>query len=234
MSINTPQNVSFNDRPTDNPDLFLFGWDPGNVILAGNDNSIVDCRRCTVLNGQNNSIGSAGRANGKYNTHIIGSNKTAQKNNILYIACSNGMDVIGNLISDNNSELIIDGDALIGDPSSGVGDVNVVGDVVGSNLSDSRLKTNKVLIQQSLKKINSINAVEFEWNDLQKTHKGKDIGLIAQQVKNISSVAVRKNKNGFYSVNYRKIIPILVAAIKEKQEKINQLNLKLKFINENI
>ena len=136
MTFTAPADVSFSDRPTDSPDLFLFGWDPGNVILAGNNNSIVDCRRCTVLNGRNNTIGSSGRANGKYNTHIIGSNKTAQKNNILYIACSNGMNISGDVENQNGSTLNINGDALIG------GDVYALGDVIGSSLSDSRLKRN--------------------------------------------------------------------------------------------
>ena len=228
MSINTPQNVSFDDRPTDNPDLFIFGWDPGNVILAGSGNSITDCRRCTVVNGKNNTIGSSGRANGKYNTHIIGSNKTAQKNNILYIACSNGMNVSGDVENQNGSTLNISGNALIG------GNVYVIGDVIGSSLSDSRLKRNKIPIEKSLKKINSIIPAQFEWNNLQSTYSGRDIGLIAQQIEKVVPTAVRQGKKGYLTVEYRKIIPLLVAAIKEKQEKINQLNLKLKFINENI
>lgn len=228
MSISTPQDVSFSDRPTDNPDLFIFGWDPGNVILAGNNNSITDCRRCTVVNGKNNTIGSSGRANGKYNTHIIGSNKIAQKNNILYIACSNGMNVSGNIENKNSSTLNISGNALIS------GDVSVVGDVIGSSLSDSQLKRNKAPIKQSLRKINSIMSAQFEWNDLQSTYNGRDIGLIAQQVEKVAPTAVRQGKKGYLTVGYKKIIPLLVAAIKEKQERINKLSLKLSLIKENI
>lgn len=204
------------------------GFNAGNVILAGNNNSIVDCRRCTVINGQSNTIGASGRANGKYNTHIIGSNKTAQKNNILYIACSNGVDVSGKIENLEDAGLTLGGNALIG------GDVYAIGDIIGSSLSDSRLKRNKVPIKQSLKKINSIIPAQFEWNDLQSTHSGRDMGLIAQQVEKVVPTAVRQGKRGYLTVEYRKIIPLLVAAIKEKQEKIKQLNLKLKFINENI
>ena len=228
MTFTPPTDVSFSDAPTDSPDLFIFGWDPGNVILAGSNNSITDCRRCTVVNGKNNTIGSSGRANGRYNTHIIGSNKIAQKNNILYIACSNGTNVSGNIENQNRSTLNISGNALMG------GDVRVVGDVIGFSLSDSRLKRNKAPIKQSLRKINSIMPAQFEWNDLQSTYNGRDIGLIAQQVEKVAPTAVRQGKKGYLTVEYRKIIPLLVAAIKEKQEKINELNLKLKFINENI
>jgi len=228
MTLTPPTDVSFTDRPTDSPDLFLFGWDPGNVILAGSDNSITDCRRCTVVNGKNNTIGSSGRANGKYNTHIIGLNKTAQKNNILYIACSNGMNISGDVENKNGSTLNIGGDTLIG------GDVYVIGDVICWSLSDLRLKTNRVSIKEPLKKINSIIPAQFQWNNLQSMYNGKDIGLIAQQVEQIIPTAVRQGKKGYLTIEYRKVIPLLVAAIREKQQKINELNLKLKFIKENI
>jgi hypothetical protein len=228
MTFTAPTDVSFSDRPTDNPALFLFGWDPGNVILAGSYNSIVDSRRCTIVNGQSNTIGASGRVNGKYNTHIIGSNKIAQKNNILYVACSNGMSVNGNIENKNGATLNIDGNALIG------GELAADGDIIGFSLSDLKLKTNKVPINQSLRKINSIIPARFEWNNLQSTYTGKDIGLIAQQVQKIAPVAVRENKNNYLAVDYKKIIPILVAAVKEKQEKIDKLRLKLKSIKENI
>jgi len=229
MTLTPPVNPgSQSQAPSDNPDLFLFGWDPGNAILAGNDNSIVDCRRCTIVNGQSNTIGAEERQNGKYNTHIIGSNKIAQKNNILYIACSSGMNVAGDIENKNGSTLNIDGSALIG------GELAADGDIIGSSLSDSRLKTNKVSINQSLNKINSIIPARFEWNNLQSTYTGKDIGLVAQQIQKIASIAVRENKSGYLAVDYKKIIPLLIAAIKEKQQKIDRLSLKLSLIKENI
>ena len=229
MTLTPPVNPgSQSQAPSDNPDLFLFGWDPGNAILAGNDNSIVDCRRCTIVNGQSSTIGAEERQNGKYNTHIIGSNKIAQKNNILYIACSSGMNVAGDIENKNGSTLNIDGSALIG------GELAADGDIIGSSLSDSRLKTNKVSINQSLNKINSIIPARFEWNNLQSTYTGKDIGLVAQQIQKIASIAVRENKSGYLAVDYKKIIPLLIAAIKEKQKKIDRLSLKLSLIKENI
>ena len=229
MTLTPPVNPgSQSQAPSDNPDLFLFGWDPGNAILAGNDNSIVDCRRCTIVNGQSNTIGAEERQNGKYNTHIIGSNKIAQKNNILYIACSSGMNVAGDIENKNGSTLNIDGSALIG------GELAADGDIIGSSLSDSRLKTNKVSINQSLNKINSIIPARFEWNNLQSTYTGQDIGLVAQQIQKIASIAVRENKSGYLAVDYKKIIPLLIAAIKEKQQKIDRLSLKLSLIKENI
>jgi len=229
MTLTPPVNPgSQSQAPSDNPDLFLFGWDPGNAILAGNDNSIVDCRRCTIVNGQSNTIGAEERQNGKYNTHIIGSNKIAQKNNILYIACSSGMNVAGDIENKKQSTLNIDGSALIG------GELAADGDIIGSSLSDSRLKTNKVSINQSLNKINSIIPARFEWNNLQSTYTGKDIGLVAQQIQKIASIAVRENKSGYLAVDYKKIIPLLIAAIKEKQQKIDRLSLKLSLIKENI
>jgi hypothetical protein len=210
-------------EPENNPnDLKGFdGFNAGNLILAGNDNSIVDCRRCTIINGQSNTIGAEGRPNGKYNTHIIGSNKTAQKNNIFYIACSNGMSVTGDIVNTTDSWLTVNGNAHVG------GNVNVVGDVIGSSLSDEKLKLNKLKISKSTDKINKINPYSFTWNNRQSVYTGNDIGFIAQEVQEIIPFAVKHNKSKFLSMQYKKIIPILIASIQEKQVRINNLVTKI-------
>jgi flagellar biosynthesis chaperone FliJ len=90
-------------------------------------------------------------------------------------------------------------------------------------LSDSRLKKNQKSIEDSLHKIKKMSAVSYEWKDDSKTGQKKDIGLIAQEVQPVFPEIVSQRKDGFLAIKYEKIIPILVEAIKQKQQKINKL-----------
>ena len=97
------------------------------------------------------------------------------------------------------------------------------GDVVAFSLSDERLKDNIKPIENCLQKVMALDAVEFEWNDLQETYSGKDIGLIAQQVERIAPEIVETRKNGYKAVSYQKIVALLVGAIKEQQGIIDKI-----------
>ena len=67
-----------------------------NIILGGSNNTIQQSFRCTIINGQNNTVSS------KTNTHIIGDYGTASANNTFYVGCSNGLFCDGGIIADYN------------------------------------------------------------------------------------------------------------------------------------
>lgn len=222
----TPTPPNFEQRPGDNPDLYTFGWDPGNVILAGSENEITNSRRCSVINGKNNSIGDFSRPYYKYNTHIIGNNKTAEKNNILYIACSNGMYIMGGAANIKN----LSGGIGIGGDGSINGDVEVTGDVISYSSSDKKLKTKRKEIKDSILKINKIKPVSFDWNSFQKNYRVSDIGFIAQQVGKIIPSSIKIRNDNYLGLNYNKLIPLLVASVKEKDKRIKLLKKQIKKI----
>jgi hypothetical protein len=70
-----------------------------------------------------------------------------------------------------------------------------------------------------------LNAVRYRWkeyNDL------LNLGFIAQEVESIVPEAVRYDEvNDIYSMEYTAIIPVLVEAMKEQQETIEELKLML-------
>jgi len=102
------------------------------------------------------------------------------------------------------------------------GFVRAGGDVIAFYSSDKNLKTNIKKLENNLSKIDSIEGVEFDW---QEGHylDGHDVGLIAQDVQNILPEAVTRREDGYLGVNYIKIIPLLVNCIKELKEEINIL-----------
>ena len=93
--------------------------------------------------------------------------------------------------------------------------------------SDENLKQNITPILNSLDKIEQINGVNFIWNEeKQNIHKGRDVGVIAQEIEKILPEAVSTDEEGVKLVQYHKIIPLLIECIKELKSEINALKVK--------
>jgi hypothetical protein len=96
-----------------------------------------------------------------------------------------------------------------------------------TNSSDERLKNITGEIQNGLTKVCSLRAAEFTWKSDESAK--PQVGLIAQDVQAVLPQAVNqsvKNKDDqteYLGVSYTDIIPLLVAAIKEQQALITQL-----------
>jgi fibronectin-binding autotransporter adhesin len=103
------------------------------------------------------------------------------------------------------------------------------GDVVAYYVSDSRLKENKVPLNNSLEKLQKIEAYSFDWKEVDDnicTRRGHDVGLLAQEVREILPEAILERDNGYLSLDYIKMIPLLVSSIKELKAEIEALKAK--------
>jgi len=109
--------------------------------------------------------------------------------------------------------------------------INTSGDVyVGGTLthsSDSRLKTNVSTIESSLDKVLKMRGVTFNWDkSVAANANASDVlqyGFIAQEIEKILPALVSTNVNGYKSVNYMGVIPVLTEAIKDQQTEIEDL-----------
>ena len=107
------------------------------------------------------------------------------------------------------------------------GDVAASGDIVAYYTSDKRLKDNIQPIQNALDKVNELGGYTFDWNEeLQKARKGHDIGVIAQEVQSTFPEVVVERDNGYLGVDYQKLVPVLIEAIKELSAKVKELENK--------
>ena len=103
-------------------------------------------------------------------------------------------------------------------------------------ISDKRLKRDILPIENALDKILALNGISYNWNkefDLSKNLDDHNhLGLIAQDVEKILSQVVSTESEGLQikSVSYSDIIPVLIEAIKEQQNQINELKNQLKDI----
>jgi hypothetical protein len=190
-----------------------------NVILGGHLNTISSSDYCTVINGANNLI------SGANNVHVIGDNVTALGANAAGGSADNDDKFYVGLING----MVVDG------PIHCRGNIECEADIIAFSTSDERLKDDIKNIPNCLDKILSLDAIEFNWNeDLQKTYKGRDLGLIAQQVQKIAPEIVEERSNGYLGIKYEKIVPLLVGATQEQDAQIEELEKELNLIKESL
>ena len=109
------------------------------------------------------------------------------------------------------------------------GDIFAGGDVVAYASSDRRLKNEITPISEPLQKINQIGGYSFTWNEeTQNIYKGKDYGVIAQEIKEVLPEVVMTNINSetgeeTLSVDYGNIVGVLIEAVKELKAEIEVL-----------
>lgn len=124
-----------------------------------------------------------------------------------------------------------------------------IGDVTAFS-SDRRLKENFKYIDSPLEKVLNLNGYTFDWKDTVKELgfspkiEKNDVGLIAQEVQEVIPQAVApapfdqewdgdaeknisKSGEDYLTVKYEKLVPLLVEAIKEQQQQIDELRRKL-------
>jgi len=110
--------------------------------------------------------------------------------------------------------------------------LQVNGDIVANSIagsSDARFKTNINPIVNPLEKVLKLNGITFDWNTEEFSSRAfsekRSIGFIAQEVERIlpEVVETEKTTEGYKSVQYDKIVALLVEAIKEQQKQIQLL-----------
>jgi hypothetical protein len=90
--------------------------------------------------------------------------------------------------------------------------------------SDLRLKKAVEPVAGSLAKLRQLRGVSFEWNDRPPTTPGvKQLGFIAQEVQAVVHEAVVETRQELLAINYDVITVLLVEAIKEQQQQIDEL-----------
>jgi len=97
--------------------------------------------------------------------------------------------------------------------------------------SDKNLKTNITPIENALDKVLSLEGVEFDFISGANCGylKKHQIGLIAQDVKKVIPEIVGKNSDGTLGVSYQHLVAVLIEAVKEQQQEIEELK---KIVNE--
>lgn len=95
--------------------------------------------------------------------------------------------------------------------------------VIGANItaySDKRLKDNIEVIPDALNKVMQLSGYTFNRIDMDTS---RQTGVIAQEVLRVLPEAVIENDEGILHVAYGNMVGLLIEAIKEQQEQINDM-----------
>lgn len=119
--------------------------------------------------------------------------------------------------------------------NDGAPELHCDGDIIGysSTISDARLKEDVETIESASEKVSQLRGVEYTWK--KGSRKGqREIGLIAQEVEAVIPSIVREKElvamsglddssTSYKTVDYEKLIALLIESNKEQQEIISQL-----------
>jgi len=106
------------------------------------------------------------------------------------------------------------------------GAMRVKGDITAFRGSDRRLKDNISPIKNALAKVSSISGNIFTWNEKSTDDKrgNDDTGVIAQEITALELPGVTTTRDdGTQAVMYEKLVPLLIEAIKELKEEVDEL-----------
>jgi hypothetical protein len=123
------------------------------------------------------------------------------------------------------------------------GGISATADITAFS-SDKRLKTNVEKIESPIEKVMKISGYRFSWNELAQsllpiTRIDGNVGFIAQEVEKVLPEIIRiapfddlgdgtsKSGEKYLTVQYEKIVPLLVEAIKELQKEVQDLKNKI-------
>lgn len=108
--------------------------------------------------------------------------------------------------------------------------LHVVGRIKTDNInetSDIRLKKDVITIGNALAKVEQLRGVYFNWRTDEFKDRNFDttlqVGVIAQEIEKIFPEVVSTDADGYKSVEYSKLVGVLIEAIKEQQKTISNL-----------
>jgi hypothetical protein len=108
------------------------------------------------------------------------------------------------------------------------GALTVTGDITAFYTSDARLKTDVVRIPNALDKVSAIGGYTFKWNEIAKDKdlSVREAGVIAQEIETVLPEAVKTREDGYKGVDYEKLVPLLIEAIKDLRAEVELLKNK--------
>ena len=244
----TTNSISVGSNVTINTSSYFVGNATVNTIVSQTNLTLGGT---LTANGSTGTAGyiltSSGSANAYWSTapsSVAGSNTQIQYNNSGSLAASAGLTFNNttNSISVANSATISGALGVGTAPSTTAGEIRATNNIT-AYYSDGRLKNVLYVIPDALAKVNFLNGVVYKNNNVAAeygyTDQSEQVGVIAQEVEVILPQIVKPapfdigqhvsghefSKSGqFYkTVQYEKLVPLLIEAIKELTHKVEVL-----------
>lgn len=206
------------------------------AIIAGQGGTIDGTTSGSVIiGGQNGTL-----TGNTSNSVIIGGLNNRIRNNVGRAVIIGGQNIT--LTGSSQSDfVVVPGFMIWNTPGAGGSDdvltwnatTKKVNKVTQASISDERLKKDLIPLTNVVSKIANLSSVEFKYNEINTPNlvNKLDYGLIAQEVEKVFPYVVSDNIRiddiVYKTVDYKKLVPVLFAAIKELNDKITELERKL-------
>jgi hypothetical protein len=143
------------------------------------------------------------------------------------VACSNCL-VLGSVAGVNSAANTVNvgiGTTIPQQRLHVVGNILATGSI--TSLSDVRLKTSIIPMTKVMSSLQNINAIYYYWNktvfpEIEVTDK-RQLGFSAQEIEKYFPDLVETDSKGYKSVDYGRLTPVLLEAVKELQQQIDEL-----------
>ncbi len=174
---------------------------------------------------------------GRYNDNISSSNQTAWADADPLFMIGNGTT---NVARSNALMVLKNGNIGVG-TSAPTQKLHVNGSVLATAynvVSDRRFKKNFLSIDRPIERLEKLSGLYFEYKPACETGTefptGRQVGFIAQEVEEVMPEAVTTNASGYKSVDYSKVVPLLVEGIKAQQKEIREQNKRLENLEQQL
>jgi hypothetical protein len=208
--------------------LILSGGNGGNATITGNSGNLTISNAANIISSSANLTA----------TTISSSGNITSSANLIAATISSS----GNITSNN---VTITTSLAVGatTPSGTAGEIRAT-NAITAYYSDRRLKANVTPIDNALPKVNQLTGVIYTQNLLAEQFGYHDyqlqVGVLAQDVQEVLPEAVKlapfdldengKSRTGenYLTVQYEKLVPLLIQAIKELDQEVKTLKESLK------
>jgi hypothetical protein len=207
---------------------YFNGTDEGTSGTAGTVTSILTKRGDNYY--RSTTAGSVATFLSGQTMNIVGSSTSCTGNSVTATTATTA----NALATGNNYQVNSLG---VGTAASGTaGEIRATNNITAFYSSDIRLKENVKVLEGALDKINAIRGVSFDWTQAYiDTHGGEDgffirkheVGVIAQEVELVLPEIVADRPDGYKGVQYEKLVPLLIEAVKELTAKVKELENRL-------
>ena len=216
--------------------------DRGNLVIdsAGGTTTVDDDLSVSgsltvsgAVNAGSNNFAGGGGTFGNIKVAITGDNEIDTSTGALILDSASGTVQVTDILNvtgaaDFDSTLNVDSTSTFGNNISVTGQGSFTGNVIAF-VSDDRLKTNKVGITGALDKVMSLSGFTYNFNKLG-GELGYDTeqsyaGISAQEVQKVLPEAVfpAPADDKYITVQYDRLVPLLIEAIKELKEEVEEL-----------
>jgi len=213
-----------------------------NTLASGENTTAVG--HYTMASGTNaTSFGTYTKAKG-YSSTVIGMyNDSILTSNQTVVTPTTPLFIIGNgdNISSRTNAMVVQKNGNVGFGITPTEKLHVAGNgiftgTVTANCgvlvcSDLRYKKNIVPVKNTLNNLLHLQSIYYYWDTQNYPAKGfnedRQIGFAAQELEQLFPEMVHTDEGGYKSVDYSKLTPVLVEALKEQQELIHKLQTQM-------